>query len=183
VVQDGRALTLTTDYTVNPSFTTVTFVTPPSAGSQIVIFRNYSKGFNGGSTTYSLTPYLFTVNSIYSFSVTVDNVLQRPNIDYTYSAGNLIFVSAPPALSNVTVNAQSYYEYVATLTASGLSATDRFGHSVQCSTDGRQVVIGCKNATVDSLDQAGAVYVFDRNVQRFIRQDDSSNVYTVLGTQ
>ena len=182
VVQDGRALTLTTDYTVNPSFTTVTFVTTPPAGSQIIIFRNYSKGFNGGSTTYSLTPYLFTVNNIYSFSVSVDNVLQRPNIDYTYSAGNLIFVSAPAALSNVTVNAQSYYEYVTTLTASGLNATDRFGHSVQCSTDGRQVIVGCKNATVNSLTEAGAVYVFDRNVQRFIRQDDSSNVYTVLGT-
>jgi hypothetical protein len=182
VVQDGRALTLTSEYTVDAGFTTVTFVTMPPAGSQIVIFRNYSKGFNGGSTTYSLSPYLFTVNNIYSFSVTVNNVLQRPAIDYTYSAGNLVFYSAPASLASVTVTAQSYYEYVATLTASGLSSTDRFGHSVQCSTDGRQVVIGCKNATVNSLDQAGSVYVFDRNVQRFIRQDDSSNTYTVLGT-
>ena len=44
------------------------------------------------------------------------------------------------------------------------------------------VIIGCSNATVNGLLEAGSVYVVDRNVQKFIRQDDSSNTYTVLGT-
>ena len=183
VTKNNAVLTLTTDYTVNASFTTVTFTSMPAAGDVIYIGRNFVKTFTASGASYSLSPYLFTVNNIYSFSVTVDSVLQRPNIDYTYSAGTLTFYNVPSAGAAIGVTSQFYYELAGTITpTAAVIAGARFGTSVQCSTDGRQVIIGCSNATVNTLTEAGSVYVVDRNVQKFIRQDDSSNTYTVLGT-
>ena len=237
VTKNGAVLTLTTDYTVNVSYTTVTFTATPAAGDVINIGRKFFKAFTAAGTVtagsfvvgetytiasvgttnftligaasntigvtfvatgigagtgtavfkYALSTYLFTVNNIYSFSVTVQtlgvNVLQRPNIDYTYSAGILTFYNVPTVASSVGVTSQFYYELAGTITPTvAVAAGARFGSSVQCSTDGRQVIIGCSNATVNGLLEAGSVYVVDRNVQKFIRQDDSSNTYTVLGT-
>lgn len=134
-------------------------------------------------TVFDLGVNFFTAVNIDSFSVTVNNVLYRPNIDYTFnnSTKDLTFVTVPSQGSVIVINAQSYFEYVDTLTVAGLNADARFGHSVSCSTDGRQVMVGAPNQTVNSKAQAGAVYVFDRNVQKFIRNNDSSNAYTVLG--
>jgi hypothetical protein len=135
-------------------------------------------------TVFDLSTNFFTATNIDSFSVTVNSVLYRPNIDYTFnnSTKELTFVKVPAQGTVLVINAQSYFEYVDTLTVSGLDVDARFGHSVSCSTDGRQVMIGAPNQTVDSKAQAGAVYVFDRNVQKFIRNNDSSNSYVVLGT-
>ena len=183
VTKNGAVLTLTTDYTVNASFTTVTFTAMPAAGDVINITRNFFKAFTASGASYSLSPYLFMVNNIYSFSVTVDSILQRPNIDYTYSAGTLTFYNVPTPGAAIGVTSQFYYQLAGTITPTvAVAAGARFGASVQCSTDGRQVIIGCSSATVNALTEAGSVYVVDRNVQKFIRQDDSSNTYTVLGT-
>ncbi len=135
-------------------------------------------------TVFDLGTNFFTATNIDSFSVTVNSVLYRPNIDYTFNSGTqqLTFVTVPAQGTVIVVNAQGYFEYVNTLTVAGLAADARFGHSVSCSTDGRQVMVGTPNQTVNGRGQAGAVYVFDRNVQRFIRNNDSSNAYTVLGT-
>jgi hypothetical protein len=62
-------------------------------------------------------------------------------------------------------------------------AGDRFGHSVSTSTDGRQVLIGAPNDIVDGKSESGTVYVYDRDVQRFIYGTDGSTVsFTVLGS-
>jgi hypothetical protein len=133
-------------------------------------------------TVFNLGDNFFTVTNIDSFSVTVNNVLYRPNIDYTFAAGTLTFVTVPAAGTAIVINAQGYFEHVTTLTMPVPEAGARFGHSLSCSTDGRQIMIGTPNQTVNGKVQAGAVYVFDRNVQRFIRNNDSSNAYTVLGS-
>jgi len=135
-------------------------------------------------TVFDLGANFFTATNIYSFSVSVNNNLYRPNIDYTFNDNTqeLNFVTVPPSGTVIVINAQGYFEYVDTITAAGLTAGARFGQSVSCTTDGRQVLIGAPNQTVDSKVQAGAVYVFDRNVQKFIRNNDSSNSYVVLGT-
>jgi len=135
-------------------------------------------------TVFDLSTNFFTATNIDSFSVIVNGVLNRPNIDYTFNAGTqqLTFVTVPAAGIGIVINAQGYFKYVNTLTVGGLAADARFGHSVSCSTDGRQVMVGTPDQTVSGQAQAGAVYVFDRNVQRFIRNNDSSNAYTVLGT-
>ena len=188
VTQNGRVLTLTTDYTVNGSFTTVTFVTAPAAGEKVVISRNYSKGYTAAGTTYNVSNFLYTVNvaaassKLDSFYVTVDGVHQRPVIDYTFTSGNLVFYSAPTPGLSVVITAQDYFTLAGSITVSGLGATDRFGHSVACSTDGRQLMIGCKNNTVDGQTEAGSVFVFDRNVQRIIVSNSAVNTYTVRGT-
>ena len=146
------------------------------------------------TTQFSLNEYLYTVDNIYSFSVLVDDVLQRPEIDYTFSGdstlGNDInFINSPAAGSTILIRAEGYFEYAGTITNPASVAGDRFGHSVSTSTDGRQVIIGAANAlytdpdTSDTYSQAGAVYVYDRDVQRFIYGTDGSTTqFTVLGT-
>jgi hypothetical protein len=180
VTKNTIVLALNTDYTVTitPTATTVTFTSMPAADDIILIRRNFFKSFTASGATYSLSPFLFTVNNIYSFSVTVNTVLQRPNIDYTYSAGTLTFYNVPAPGADINVTSQFYYQLAGTITES----VARFGASVQCSTDGRQVIIGAPNADINGLTEAGLIVVVDRNVQKFIRQDDSSNTYAVLGT-
>ena len=129
---------------------------------------------------------LFTVDNIYSFSIKVNEDLWRPNIDYTFSGTTVTFITARVLTDVVVAFAGSYFEYVDTIDTSsvtgGLTAGDRFGQSVSCSTDGRQVMIGAPYRTINSLAEAGTVYVFDRNVQRFIYGTDTSSVtFTVLG--
>ena len=183
ITQNGRILELATDYTVNGGFTTVTFVVAPIAGTKIIIQRNTAKGFvSTGSSTYNLSAYLYTVANIYSFGVTVDSIPQRPSIDYTYSAGNLVFATIPGSGASIAVTAQTYYKLSGTIVANDSVTGDRFGNSIQCTTDGRQVIVGASNNTVNSLIQSGGVYVFDRNVQKFITSNAGSAVISVVGT-
>ena len=224
--------------------------------------------------TFSLNEYFYTVDNLYSFSVLVDDVLQRPDIDYIFSGdsslGNdLTFLNPPAAGTTILVRAEGYFKYVDTISYANSTAGDRFGSSVSTSTDGRQVLIGGEHvlisgamatvtvsglaavgtntytniaqnstsgsgtgarftitksansysvaitepgqgyavgdtisifgsvlggsdlynnltitvATVDSYSQAGEVYVYDRNVQKFIYGTDTSTVdFTVLGS-
>ena len=137
------------------------------------------------ASVFSLNETLYTATNIYAFSITVNGVLQRPYIDYTFNntTKDLTFLTNPPAGSIILVNAQKYFTFVDSITVPGLDAGARFGHSISCSTDGRQVMVGAPNQTVNTKTQAGVVYVFDRNVQRFIYGEDPSSVsFTVLGT-
>jgi len=135
---------------------------------------------------------LFTADNIYSFSIKVNETLWRPNIDYTFAGTTVTFVS-PLVLTDIVVaNATGYFKYVDTIDSSsvsgGLTAGDQFGHSVSCTTDGRQVIIGTPDKTYTdpvtsaTYVEAGTVYVFDRNVQKFIYgTDTSSTTFPVLG--
>ena len=137
------------------------------------------------ATTFNLAATLFTANNIYAFTIRVNDVVQRPNIDYTFNSGTgvLTFVTVPASGAIITAVAQSYFEYVNTLTPSGaLNSDARFGASVSITTDGRQFLIGAPNATVSGQAQAGVVYVYDRMVQRFIVSNAATDTYTVSGT-
>ena len=105
------------------------------------------------TAVFSLNELFFTVDNIYSFSVTVDGELYRPNIDYTYNVGtgDITFVTIPAAGTTIVANAQGYFEYVNTLTTTGLTAGDRFGQSVSCSTDGRQAMVGAPDKTINGI--------------------------------
>ena len=182
---NGRLLTLGVDYTIT-NFAKVIFTVAPAAGELISIQRINTAyvSATGLTNTYNIGQYFFTLNSIYGVNVYVNDVLQRPFIDYTYSAGNIVFTSTPGAgTNNLRFEGQSYFEYVHTLTVPGINADANFGASISTSTDGRQVMVGAPKATVDGKIEAGAVYVFDRSVQRFIYgQDPSSVTFTVLGS-
>jgi hypothetical protein len=133
--------------------------------------------------TSSSLPGLFTATNIYSFSITVNGTLLRPNIDYTLSGTTVTLNGSYSSTDIIVARAEGYFEYVNTLTVAGLGATDRFGHSISCTTDGRQVMVGTPYTTVNGNVEAGQVYVFDRNVQRFIYGEDPSSVsFTVLGS-
>jgi hypothetical protein len=140
------------------------------------------------TVTFSLNEYFYTVDNLYSFSVLVDDVLQRPEIDYIFSGdsalGNdLTFLNSPAAGSTILIRAEGYFQYAGTITNPASAAGDRFGYSVSTSTDGRQVLIGAPDNTVNGQVEAGSVYVYDRDVQRFIYGTDASSVtFTVLGT-
>jgi hypothetical protein len=142
--------------------------------------------------TWSLNEYFFTLGSIDSFSVLVNGELYRPNIDYDFNADDssvgqdLTFVTVPPIGSEIVVRAQAYWQQAADISVAGLASDAAFGTIVSCTTDGRQVMIGTPNRTVDGEVQAGTVYVFDRNVQKFVYgqhpNSDSSVQFTVLGS-
>ena len=143
------------------------------------------------ATVFSLNEYLYTADNIYSFSVLVNDVLQRPNIDYTFSTvtQDLTFVNSPAAGASILVRAEGYFAYSGTIVNPASVAGNRFGHSVSTSTDGRQVLISAPDATYtdpltsETYTQAGTVYVYDRDVQRFIYGTDGSTItFTVLGT-
>jgi hypothetical protein len=180
---NSNTQTLGVDYVIN-GFTQVVFTTPPPVGEVVDIRRkNLLAITNTG--TQQLATSLFTVNNIDSFSVLANDVLLRPNIDYTYNSGTglLTWINAPAGGVSIVVRADKHFVYVNTLTVAGLAAGARFGHSVSTTTDGRQVIIGCADQTVDGKVEAGSVYVFDRNVQRFIYGTETSSVtFTVLGT-
>ena len=56
----------------------------------------------------------------------------------------------------------------------------KFGQSISCTTDGRQVLIGAPG-DYNTTDDAGSVYVFDRTVQKFIVTDADTVDYSVVG--
>lgn len=141
------------------------------------------------ASVFSLNEYFYQValtdSTINSFQIEVDGALQRPNIDYTFNTTtkDITFLNVPGLGTNILARAKDYWLYAAALTVPALPLGSKFGASVSCSTDGRQVMIGAPNATVSGQVEAGAVYVFDRNVQRFIWDNDpSSSSFTVLGT-
>jgi hypothetical protein len=181
VVLNDQLLTYTTDYTVTD--TTVILNSTPVQDLVLRIGRKVANTFtgNGVTQTFSLNEYLYSAINIYSFKVEVNGIVQRPNIDYTFNNGtrNLTFDSAHIPTGTINVSTQSYYTYVETLSPSGLVGGERFGQSISCSTDGRQIMIGCPNDTYDSVSDAGAVYIYDRSVQRFIVTDATQTVYQV----
>jgi hypothetical protein len=181
VVLNDQLLTYTTDYTVTD--TTVVLNSTPVQDLVLRIGRRVANTFtgNGVTQTFSLNEYLYSAINIYSFKVEVNGIVQRPNIDYTFnnSTRNLTFDSAHIPTGTINVSTQSYYTYVETLSPSGLVGGERFGQSISCSTDGRQIMIGCPNDTYDSVSDAGAVYIYDRSVQRFIVTDATQTVYQV----
>ena len=182
VVLNNQLLTYSTDYTVNA--TSIVLNTVPVKDLVLRIGRRVGWNFtgNGATYTFSLNQYLYSANNIYSFKVEVDGVTQRPNIDYTFNntTRDITFIDAPTGTIGVTT--QSYYTYVDTLAPAGLDVNARFGQSISCSTDGRQIIVGCPNDTYDSVSDAGSVYVYDRSVQRFIVTSATQTVYQVDGT-
>jgi hypothetical protein len=179
VVVVGNVIqTLNTNYVVND--TSVVLLFTPTAGQTVSITRRTGATFVGdGSTTVFPLDNIYSATSASSISVYVDNVLQRPTYDYDFGMPNpedLTFVMAPSAGTEIRVRATDYWQPVSVITASGLPADARFGHSVSTTTDGRQVLIGCPG--FDAAE--GRVYVFDRSVQAFQVTDAATVTYTTV---
>ena len=186
VILNNQLLTLNTDYAVNG--TVIALASTPLAGLRLTIARKIAQIFTGdGSTTeFDLEPYLYTADNIYSFTVYVNNVIQRPELDYDFNSDSaalsfeLVFETAPALNARIEVVASTYWQYIDVISAPTLASAARFGSSVSTTTDGRQVMIGAINDSAD-LDhpQAGAVYVYDRSVTRYVVDNDTQTSYAL----
>lgn len=190
VLLNGTLLTANTDYTVTGSTLTLTSV--PAFGLPLVITRRIDLFADGdGSTDTFDLQEIYTATSTSSLSVYIDQVIQRPGVDYsfTYDAiagyGTVVFVT-PPAVDTTIYfrSSEAYFKLVDIITVAGLDASAGFGHSVATSTDGRTVLIGCPERTVTTngitYDGAGTVYAFNRSVQNFQITNASELSYTTI---
>ena len=180
VVLNNRLLTIGTDYTV--AGTVINLTALPSAGEQLIVTRKAEYEFAGDGATvdFELAHYLYTVSDIYSFTVTVDDVLQVPNVDYTFDPTGLktlTFTTAPADGSVIKVFAATYWQYIQAITVDGLDADARFGSKIKTTTDGRQVMIGA-SYDLNSI-RTGSVYVFDRSVTRYIINNTAQLTYAL----
>jgi hypothetical protein len=141
---------------------------------------------SGISTTsvFPLDRYLATAVDLFSFTVRVNNVLQRPHIDYDFNsdsalaAYDLVFTTAPAAGAVILVDSGSYFNYVDKLPTTGLGLVigDRFGHSIACDEDGSQITVG----TPGKDNNTGCAYVFDRSSQRIVVTNASQTEYRTV---
>jgi len=167
VIVNGIPQTRITDYNVDLTNKQITFVSAPAAGAEIIMARRIDKLIpSTGAFTYSVID-IYGADSTTSLAVYVNDVLQRPGIDYTLVGTTLTFVSPPSAGVQIRVRTGSYYRKVFEINGStpGLPALDsgaRFGHSVTTTTDGRLIAVGAPGQG-----SQGRVFIFDRAVKRF----------------
>jgi hypothetical protein len=171
VVLNNKLLTIGVDYTLGGTVINLAVVAP--SGEKLIVTRRVQADFVGDGTTtdFDLGPLLYTADNIYSFVVYVDDRIQAPDIDYTFStAGDspITFITAPDVGSAIKVISGTYWQPMAAITVAGLDATARFGSSIHTTTDGRQIIVGTSNDSSESVAHSGAVYVFDRSVLRYI---------------
>ena len=156
-------------------------------GGEIVTYSVSGSGIST-DTIFALTPYLYTVSNIYSFTVEVDGVLQRPHLDYDFNPDSstnlnlLVFTYTPTAGAIIAVRSTTYWQYCDALTVAGLDANANFGASVACTISGRQVLIGAPGVDTNGINGAGSVYAFDRGVVRYLIDDTSVTTYAIPGT-
>jgi hypothetical protein len=185
-------ITAGTNYSVGNTLTidaaTIGGGTSPTNDLVITVTSVTSGGITGftisgsgvdDTDVFDIDQYLYTVSDIFSFTVTVDGILQRPFIDYTFAGGNITFITNPAAGASIVVTSKTYFQHVDTLTVAGLASDARFGSSVATTTDGRQVLIGCSNDSVGTTSSAGQVYAFDRSVTRVIISDPETTTYAL----
>ena len=156
---------------------TITILSVDTDGG--ILDFSYTGSGNGSTSVFDIGQYLYNARNIYSFSVYVNEILQRPYIDYTFNSStlDLTFVTIPVAGASIRITSDTYWKYVSTIDQSGLGATARFGHSLSSTTDGRQVIIGSPNDDGETVALAGAVYVYDRSVQRYLINDVDTTTF------
>lgn len=160
----------------SPANDLVITVTSINGTGGIVTFTATGSGVDNTSV-FDLAESLYSADSYYSFSVSVDGIIQRPFIDYTFSGTTLTFVNNPAAGAEILVLADTHWQFVDKINT-GLSGSEAFGSSLATTTDGRQVFIGAPNDTVSAL-EAGSVYVFDRSVIKYLVTDTAEDTYAI----
>ena len=149
----------------------------PGPGSTVTITRRdqITATGDGSTVAFADTDQLYTATTLEAFQVYVDGVLMRPTYDYTFSAGTVTFTTAPADGASVTFRARDYYCLVDTISG---SSSVGFGDSLATTTDGQQLYIGAELTTVDTLTEAGVVYVYERVVERFVVTDTAIKTYS-----
>jgi len=144
----------------------------------------------GNTAVFDLSDSLYTATNIWSFTVTVNGVLQRPYLDYTFAGTTITFVTVPPAEAVIYVDSASqgaYWQYVDQMQVAGIDANATLGASITTDGLGRQILLGAPQASADDAEgdpiaNAGAVYAFDRSVYRYIVDNSTQLTYAIPGT-
>jgi len=180
------------------SYTQVDPVGSPANNITITVTAVTNGGITGftftgdgvdNTSVFSLVDYLYTADSYDSFTVSVNEVLQRPYIDYTFSSGTLTFITLPAPGARIVVQSAttgSYWQYVSTITDAMVDGNAEFGTSITTDQLGRQILIGAPYDTADDaagspIANAGAVYAFDRSVVKYIISNTSQLTYAIPG--
>lgn len=173
-----------------PANNIVITLSSANIGTSGVLIPGSTLSFTGTgittTSTFALSPYLFTATNIYSFAVFVNGVIQRPIIDYSFNVGTqvLTFITVPGAGDIISVTADTYWSLTHTISDADLDAAlppgARVGQSLSTTTDGRQVMIGAP-FDITSV-ESGSVYVLDRSVIRYLVDDVNQTIYNIPGT-
>lgn len=141
-------------------------------------------------TEFALEPYLYTVSTIYSFTVIVNGVIQRPYIDYTFSelTKTIEFITVPVPGAEIKVSSAAegaYWQYINSITDA--TGSYSFGDSITTDGLGRQILIGAPHDSADSpelgtISNAGAVYAYDRSAVKYIITNSSQTTYAIPGS-
>ena len=152
---------------------------------------DFSQAGSGVSNTavFNLTDSLYTATDIYSVTVIVNGIMQRPFIDYdinedsSESTFDITFNTVPVAGAIIVVDSTTYWKHVETITVDNLSIGAEFGTSVASSTDGRQIVIGAPRDTVTNSNNdsiiSGSAYIFNRSVSRYLIANDTTTEFNL----
>ena len=173
-----------TDYTVDLDDGEIVFDTAPDENSLVKIQRRRYKTEVGDSSTVDFLLQgssdnrdIYTAINEYSVRVKVNDVYQRAGVDYTMPTKGVVrFSTAPGAGEQIEFEAIDYFQLVGNITVSGLSASARFGHDVACTTDGKQLVVGCPGHD----NNIGRVYVFDRSAETTVILDDDDDTVPMI---
>ena len=184
VTLNGIPQTLGTDYSFLNG--TVAFTSPPNEGDVIKILRVSSKSYypTVSTPTFSVED-IYPISDIYSFSVVVNDVLQRPFLDYTFDNSTKVVTFTSGQTGSVIFSARDHWKLVTSIAISSddSASLTTFGYSVDTTTDGRQLIIGSPYTSAgDEINGAGKVFLYDRSVERFIVTDTSNKVFTTLRT-
>ncbi len=145
----------------------------------ILTFTTTGSGVNDTSV-FALDASLRTATTINSFSVTVNGILQRPEIDYDFNSDSslnsfdLVFNTVPAPGARIVVSGGTYFQFV-TLINNNVEGS-RFGHSLSLTTQGRTLIVGAPQLSSNQ----GAAYVFDRSVQRFLVTDPTQTTFQTV---
>ena len=154
------------------------------SGGAITAFTKTGSGVTN-NYVFPVYPYIYSVTDIWSISVTVDGVLQRPFIDYEFNTDSALFANdikfntVPAAGASIAVTAYTQFGYVDTLTVPGLAANALFGSSIAQSDNGRSILIGATNDNSATVNNTGSVYAFDRGVIKYIVSNVNTKTYAL----
>jgi hypothetical protein len=188
VVVNGILQRPNIDYTFNADNSTygrdLIFETAPALGAAITVTTNSYYTFVDTleftlSVTASISGTTMTVSSVPVGAppLTVGMILSGTGV-----AQGLRITALLTGTGGTGTYQVSQDQTVASTTITArLPDNARFGHSVACTIDGRQAMIGTPNDYYSSTENAGAVYVYDRSVQDFIVTDATQTSYTVDG--
>jgi len=176
VVYNNKLLTYGVDY--NVTGTTVVLTVLPPAGQKVIVTRKNAQEFIGDGSTeqFDITNYLYNITDAWQISVTINGVLQRPIMDYTFGSNVVDFTTAPAAQDSIVVTANTQFVYVDTLTG---PADFRFGSSITQSDDGRSIIIGASNGDSQPVNNTGIAYAFDRGVIKYIVSDTTQTTFAL----